>query len=53
MDDGRAKTIWQAAHVDEDWNRAQWGEDAEATALRETRWRDFEAAAFVLSITRT
>lgn len=52
MDDGRAKTIWHAAHVDEDWNRAQWGEDAEATALRAGRWRDFEAAAFVLSVTR-
>ncbi|MEO0384054.1 MAG: ATP12 family protein [Pseudomonadota bacterium] len=52
VDDGRAKTIWHAAHVDEDWNRAQWGEDYEATALRAARWRDFEAAAFVLSVTR-
>ncbi len=52
VDEGRAKTVWQAAHVDEDWNRKQWGEDAEATALRATRWRDFEAAAFVLSVTR-
>lgn len=52
VDEGRAKTVWQAAHVDEDWNRKQWGEDAEAAALRESRWRDFEAAAFVLSVTR-
>lgn len=53
VDEGRAKTVWQAAHVDEDWNRAQWGEDEEATRLRVLRWRDFEAAAFVLSVTRT
>ncbi len=53
VDDGRAKTVWQAAHVDEDWNRAQWGEDEEATRLRALRWRDFEAAAFVLSVTRS
>ena len=52
VDEGRAKTVWQAAHVDEDWNRAQWGKDEEAAALREARWRDFEAAAFVLSVTR-
>lgn len=52
-DEGRAKAIWLATHVDEDWNRTLWGEDAEATALRAIRWRDFEAAAFVLSVTRT
>ena len=51
-DGGRAKAIWQAAHVDEDWNRQQWGEDSEASALRAQRWRDFEAAATVLSVTR-
>lgn len=46
--DGRAQAIWLASYVDEDWNRDQWGEDEEATALRASRWRDFEAAAFVL-----
>lgn len=51
-DGGRAKAIWQAAHVDEDWNRQQWGEDREAADLRALRWRDFEAAARVLSVTR-
>lgn len=51
-DSGRAKIVWQAAHVDEDWNRAQWGEDADATALRAQKWRDFEAAAYLLSVTR-
>lgn len=46
--DGRARAIWLASVVDEDWNRAQWGEDDEAKALRALRWRDFETAAFVL-----
>ena len=36
---------WAAAHVDEDWNIALWGEDAEAAARRARRHRDAEAAA--------
>ena len=36
---------WKAAHVDEDWQISQWGEDADAAARRENRWRDFAAAA--------
>jgi chaperone required for assembly of F1-ATPase len=36
---------WKAAHVDEDWQISQWGEDEEAKARRENRWRDFAAAA--------
>jgi chaperone required for assembly of F1-ATPase len=36
---------WQAAHVDEDWQISQWGEDADASLRRKARWRDFEAAA--------
>ncbi|MCV0397043.1 MAG: ATPase [Rhizobiaceae bacterium] len=36
---------WSAAHVDEDWNIEQWGEDAEATARRAARFRDMKAAA--------
>lgn len=35
---------WAAAHVDEDWNAAQWGEDAEAMARRAARRRDFDAS---------
>lgn len=42
---------WQAAHVDEDWQIARWGADAEATARRARRWREAEAAAFVLDLT--
>ncbi|MDJ0614808.1 MAG: ATP12 family protein [Rhizobiaceae bacterium] len=35
---------WNAAHVDEDWNISQWGEDYEAAERRKQRWTDFEAA---------
>ena len=41
---------WTAAHVDEDWNIAEWGEDEEAMQRRAVRRRDAEAAAFVLSV---
>jgi chaperone required for assembly of F1-ATPase len=41
---------WTAAHVDEDYQIAQWGEDAEAAARRAARKRDFDAAARVLSL---
>jgi chaperone required for assembly of F1-ATPase len=40
---------WAAAHVDEDWNIFQWGEDAEAAALRARRLEDFRAAALALA----
>jgi chaperone required for assembly of F1-ATPase len=45
-------TIWRAAHLDEDWNIEQWGADEEAQRTRALRRRDFDAAAFVLSVTR-
>ncbi|MEX3008885.1 ATP12 family chaperone protein [Hoeflea sp. TYP-13] len=35
---------WSAAHVDEDWNIEQWGEDAEAKARRTYRWGEMLAA---------
>lgn len=38
------EAAWKAAHVDEDWQISQWGEDAEAAARRKNRWRDFAAA---------
>jgi len=41
---------WVAAHVDEDWQISQWGEDAEAAARRKNRWRDFAAAARMLKL---
>jgi chaperone required for assembly of F1-ATPase len=39
---------WAAAHVDEDWNISQWGEDAEAAERRARRFQDFRAAALAL-----
>jgi chaperone required for assembly of F1-ATPase len=41
---------WAGAHVDEDWQISQWGEDAEAKARRENRRRDFTAAAKALRL---
>lgn len=42
-------TAWKAAHVDEDWNIDQWGEDAEAAARRAARHRDMAAAAALIT----
>ncbi len=35
---------WMAAHVDEDWNIEQWGEDAEAQQRRAYRKQEFATA---------
>jgi chaperone required for assembly of F1-ATPase len=43
---------WKAAHVDEDWQISQWGEDADAATRRANRRRDFDAAARVLTLSR-
>ena len=39
------EAAWAAAHVDEDWQIAQWGEDAPARQRREAQWADMAAAA--------
>ena len=39
-----AEQAWTAAHIDEDWNAEQWGEDAEARARRDFRWGEMQAA---------
>jgi chaperone required for assembly of F1-ATPase len=44
------EAAWRAAHVDEDFQAERWGVDAEATARREARWREFEAAAIVVAL---
>ena len=36
--------IWSAAHLDEDWNIEQWGEDFEAQDRRAARFKDMKAA---------
>jgi chaperone required for assembly of F1-ATPase len=45
--DGRLtpEAAWEAAHIDEDWQTAEWGEDAEAAARRERRWHEMQAAS--------
>jgi chaperone required for assembly of F1-ATPase len=43
-----AEDAWRAAHVDEDFQIRQWGEDHEAVARRAARWREFETAARVV-----
>lgn len=37
-----AETIWAAAHVDEDYQISQWGEDHEAFERRKGRKREFD-----------
>ena len=45
---------WAAAHVDEDWQAGQWGEDAEAKARRdEPARRDFDAASRMLELSES
>jgi chaperone required for assembly of F1-ATPase len=44
-----AEEIWLAAHVDEDFNISQWGEDHEAAARKAKRLVEFEAAALILA----
>ena len=41
---------WAAAHVDEDWQISQWGQDWEAQGRRENRAREFTAAAKFLEL---
>lgn len=43
---------WAAAHVDEDWNMAQWGRDELALERRAYREGEMQAAARVLELLR-
>jgi chaperone required for assembly of F1-ATPase len=45
-----AETAWAAAHVDEDWQISQWGDDAEAKARRQRRRADMLAASRLLAL---
>ncbi|MFM9939045.1 MAG: ATP12 family chaperone protein [Hyphomicrobiaceae bacterium] len=40
-----ADAAWSAAHIDEDWQIAEWGEDAEAVERRRKRSIEMQAAA--------
>lgn len=41
---------WAAAHVDEEWQVSQWGEDAEAAARRRHRLAEMRAASAFLRL---
>lgn len=45
-----AEAAWTAAHVDEDWQIARWGEDAEASRRRRQRWDEMQAASRLLAL---
>lgn len=45
-----ADTLWRAAHVDEDWQAEQWGEDALAAQARQSRRADFAAGVRFLGL---
>ncbi|MDJ0276356.1 ATP12 family protein [Sphingomonas sp. 2R-10] len=47
-----ADAAWAAAHVDEDWQIEQWGEDALAAATRAVRAADYGAAVRFLALIR-
>ncbi|MFZ1741610.1 MAG: ATP12 family protein [Pontixanthobacter sp.] len=42
--DADADALWNAANFEEDWQVEQWGEDFEATAVRQRRTQDFQTA---------
>jgi chaperone required for assembly of F1-ATPase len=44
-----AEAAWNAGHVDEQWNAAKWGEDADAMKRLASRRAEFDAAARVLA----
>lgn len=41
--------VWQAAHVEEDFNIERWGQDAEAAQVRRYKRSEFDAAALILA----
>lgn len=45
-----AEDAWRAAHIDEDWNASQWGEDYEAAQRLAARKRDMMAAVELLRV---
>jgi chaperone required for assembly of F1-ATPase len=48
-----ADAAWTAAHVDEDWQTAQWGRDEMALERRANREAEFQAALTVLRLTNS
>lgn len=48
-----ADAAWAAAHVDEDWQAEQWGEDALAAETRAARAAEYGAAVRFLALVRS
>ncbi len=48
-----AEQGWTAAHVDEDWNIEQWGEDFEAAARRASRKAEMMSAVNLIAALRS
>ena len=44
------REAWGAAHADEDFQMAAWGQDAEALERRARRWTEAEAAGRILAL---
>jgi chaperone required for assembly of F1-ATPase len=47
-----AEAAWGAAHIDEDWQMAQWGSDDAALEQRAYRRAEFDAAVTVLQLSK-
>jgi chaperone required for assembly of F1-ATPase len=47
-----AEAAWSAANIDEDYQIELWGQDEEALARREARWREMDAASRLIELTR-
>ena len=45
-----AEQAWAAAHIDEDYQIAEWGEDADAAERRAKRWIDMRTAALLFRL---
>lgn len=41
--------VWGFAHVDEDWNIEQWGQDSEAQRVRKYKNEEYSAACLILN----
>jgi len=44
------EAAWAAAHVDEDWQISQWGEDPQALARRQRQWVEVATASRLLKL---
>lgn len=45
-----SESLWRAVTLDERWQEERWGEDAEATAARQLRHNEWQAAARFLAL---